>query len=139
MTTHCFRFLDYFPNNRCAKLWLASLTTLWPCVDGLIKRFVETTCNEEERDQIVKCNRHPKTYSLHAMPVPNAVSKGLLEALSNYQEECVVVKNDRERLEVFLNPILEAARQVEVLKGFVPGHLQKPLNQYLHDIIDARR
>ncbi|MNN15745.1 hypothetical protein D3C81_1288590 [compost metagenome] len=138
MATNWFRFMDYFPNNRCAKLWLGSLTTLWPCVDGLIKKYVEITCNSEERDLIVKCNRHPKTYTLEELPVSSTVAKGLTSALTNYQEECSIVKSDRERLEVFVTPILEATRQVEVLKGLSQGHLQGPLNRYLHDIIDAK-
>lgn len=138
MTSNCFRFVDYFPNNRCVKLWLASLTTLWPCVDSLIKKYVEITCSTEERELIVKCNRHPKTFRLDSTPVSHTVAKGLTSALTNYQEGCGNVKSDRERLEVFLTPIREATREVEVLKGLSQGYLQDPLNRYLHETIDAK-
>lgn len=133
-----FRFSDFFPNNQCSKLWLGSLTTLWPCVGKIIKKFVEITCSDEERDFIIKFNRHPRKYMIEDKPISSTVAQGLTAALKLYQDQCGAIKSDRERLEVFCTPILEATRQVEVMKGFNDGHLREPLKQYVLDFVDTR-
>ena len=137
VTSNEFRYMDYFPSNRCTKLWLASLSTLWPCVEGLIKRFLEITCSQEERRLVVERSLHPRSFQTQCS-VSDTVALSLAEALRMYQDNSGSVNDDRARLEIFLAPMRKAVEELEAIKGLQEGQLLTPFNEYLHTSLGER-
>lgn len=137
VTSNEFRYMDYFPSNRCTKLWLASLSTLWPCVEGLIKGFLELTCSLEERRLVVERSLHPRSFQTQCS-VSNTVALSLAEALRMYQDNSDSVDDDRARLEIFLAPMRNAAKEIEAIKGLQEGQLLAPFDQYVSTALGER-
>jgi len=137
VTSNEFRYMDYFPSNRCTKLWLASLSTLWPCVEGLIKRFLEVTCSQEERRLVVERSLHPRSFQTQCS-VSDTVALSLAEALRMYQHNSASANDDRARLEIFVAPMRKAVVELEAIKGLQDGQMLASFNEYLNTALGER-